>query len=112
MWIAKQMRDEGDVMAAVPPRCYWCNAKGPGLYWLPSEEGVIEMAVWNCLPCITQTGRLRPPLPDSTDLLRAVVAAWDDWTRDDAAITWERQMDAVIEAAREHLNPKLPEGAS
>lgn len=61
-WIAEQMTAEADVLwRDGAPSCFWCNAPGPGLYWLPSEEGVIEMAVWNCLPCVTQTARLRPP---------------------------------------------------
>lgn len=59
-WIAKQMRAEADVIdgKVAPtldhetPTCYWCGEGGPGLYWLPSEIGIIEMATWNCRDCI------------------------------------------------------------
>lgn len=48
-WIAKQMRDEADALTE-PPTCAYCGKLGPGLFWLPSEVGVIEMAIWVCSP--------------------------------------------------------------
>lgn len=49
--------------------------------------------------------------PTTTDLLRALVAAWDDFGND-AAGPWERRMDDLVEQARAHLEPTLDEGAS
>lgn len=55
-WIARQMEREAMLMSSAgeQPRCFWCGALGPGLYWLPSEPGIIEMAVWSCTSCILQ----------------------------------------------------------
>lgn len=57
-WVALQMRREADALAVArrPQSCYWCGLEGPGLYWLPSEEGVIEMAIWSCSGCIIKRG--------------------------------------------------------
>lgn len=46
-------------------------------------------------------------IPSTADHLRSVVDAWDSWTRDDAAITWEAAMSRAIDAARSHLAPPL-----
>lgn len=49
---------------------------------------------------------------EATALLREVVEAWDSWTRDDAAITWEAAVERTVTRAREFLAPRLPEGES
>lgn len=46
-WIREQMQREAGSMEEAP-RCWVCGDYGPGLFWLPSEVGVIEMPVWLC----------------------------------------------------------------
>lgn len=55
-FVAEQMAAEARRLAFKnePPTCYWCEKPGPGLYWLPSEEGVIEMPMWNCSRCVAR----------------------------------------------------------
>jgi hypothetical protein len=61
-WVQRQMHREADNLHG--RRCFYCEVEGPGLYWLPSEEGIIEMPIWCCGTCIavehvTHSGRSR-----------------------------------------------------
>ena len=54
--ISEQMRSEAATLT--DHKCFWCGVDEPGLYWLPSEAGVVEMPIWSCERCIAH--RTRP----------------------------------------------------
>lgn len=106
-WIAEQLHGEAAAIEVNgPPRCFSCTRYGPGLYWLPSEEGIIEMAVWFCGACVVRSYFEDPATrPTHADILRDLLHVWDDLGDD--ARSWQNRMDALVAQAKELLAPPL-----